>query len=389
LLVGIVGSPNKGKSTLFSAMTMLDVPIADYPFTTIDPNLGVAYATKECAEKGLDLKCKARNSLCVNGIRMIPVNVVDVAGLVEGAHAGKGRGNQFLNDLSAADVLIIVVDISGLTDQNGNQSTESDPSNDITMTINEISEWVADIIEKNSKKSRMKSKIDMLTTALSGMKISSDQIEFAVKNSNLSLTSEWDHDQMILFAKELIKKSKKIVIAANKIDLIKSDEKLEKLRKKFPEFDIIGCSAAIELALKKAAKSGIIDYFPGNKSFDIKNIDINADQKRALEYMKKFVDKNKGTGVQNIINKAVFGVMDCIVVYPVEDESKYSDHFGNVLPDAVLIKKGSTAHDLAEIIHTDIAKGMLYALDARTKMRIGKEYVLKDGDIVKIVSAAK
>ena len=122
LLIGIIGAPNKGKSTLFSAMTAVEVPIADYAFTTIKPNMGVAYATTECADVGLGVKCTPRNSSCLDGIRKIPINIVDVAGLVPGAHLGKGMGNQFLNDIVNADVLVQVVDASGKTDINGGKA---------------------------------------------------------------------------------------------------------------------------------------------------------------------------------------------------------------------------------------------------------------------------
>ncbi|MEM4201360.1 MAG: GTPase, partial [Nitrososphaerales archaeon] len=113
MLVGIVGKPNTGKSTFFNAATLMNVPMANYPFTTIQPNYGVAYLRKDCVCKRLNVKDNPVNSVCVNGVRLIPVKLVDVAGLVPGASQGRGLGNKFLDDLRQADALIHVVDASG------------------------------------------------------------------------------------------------------------------------------------------------------------------------------------------------------------------------------------------------------------------------------------
>src|ERR1019366_1083268 len=129
----------------------------------------------------------------------------------------------------------------------------------------------------------------------------------------------------------------------------------------------------IELALEKAQKAKLIDYTTGARNFAITG-EVTADQKKALEYMKGFIEKN-GTGVREVLNRVVFSTLDMIVVYPVEDENKYSDHAGNVLPDAFLVKRGTTAQELANKVHTDLGKQMLYAVNAKTKMRIPKEHV--------------
>lgn len=390
MLVGIVGAPNKGKSTLFSALTMNDVDIADYPFTTIDPNLGVAYATKECAEKSLHVKCRPRNSLCVNGIRHIPVNIIDVAGLVEGAHQGKGMGNQFLNDLAAADALMLVVDASGKTDANGNPSENSDPASDFSLVKNELVEWLSSIIKRHMPQmSKRPNGVDALSEVLAGLKVSKDEIKIAAESNFLTTSNvSWPDPDIMKFSESLLGASKPMLILANKSDASGSAERIISLEKQFGKDNVVSCSAAIELALRKAAKQGLIDYIPGAKDFKILKTELPKEQADALDYMKKFIGKD-GTGVQEAINRVLFMLLDEIVVYPVEDEGKYTDHSGNVLPDAVPIKRGSTALDLAARIHTDIAAGMLYAIDAKTKMRIAKDCVLKDGDVIKIVTAAK
>ncbi|HUC38550.1 MAG TPA: redox-regulated ATPase YchF [Candidatus Acidoferrum sp.] len=390
MLVGIVGAPNKGKSTLFSALTMNEVAIADYPFTTIKPNLGVAYATKKCVHEELGVKCTARNSLCVKGTRMLPINIVDVAGLVEGAHAGKGMGNQFLNDLASADALIMVVDASGKTDSAGNKTEGSNPINDVKIINEELVQWLAQIIKKHTNTiSKRSDGAAALHEVLASMKATPSDIEKAANSAHLSTNRpNWSDSDIYLFAKELLKLTKPSIIAANKSDVEGSQKNIDSLIKEFGKEIVIPCSGAIELALRKATKINFIEYIPGSSTFSLLDKDLSDDRLNALKRMQDFL-KQKGTNVQEIINTVTFKLLDNIVVYPVEDESKYTDHFGHVLPDAILVKRGSTASDLAAAIHTDLAKSMLYAVDARTKMRIAKDHILKDNDIIKIVSAAK
>jgi ribosome-binding ATPase len=389
LIIGLVGAPNKGKSTIFSAMTSLDVPIADYAFTTINPNLGVAYVAKKCVEVELGVKCKPRTAMCKNGTRYMPVNIIDVAGLVPGASLGKGRGNQFLNDLISADALVQVVDISGKTDINGNATDYSDPYLEIEMIRKELTEWLAGIILKHMPElGRRKDGNVALHELLSGLKASIVDIDDAGSRSFLSLSSiNWGKAEAMRFSQELLKINKPMVIAANKMDK-GSKEAIEKLRASLGGIEVIECSGAIELALSKAAKSGVIDYDPFSGAIKV-NDSAKKEQKDALAYMDKYVKEHHGTGVQKIIDAVVFKLLQNIVAYPVEDETHYSDHFGNVLPDAMLMRNGSTAFDLAMRVHSDLARSMKYAVDAKSKMRIQKEYVLKDNDVIKFVSTAK
>ena len=368
---------------------MASAEIADYPFTTIKPNLGVAYATRECVEKELGLKCKPRNGLCINGTREIPINITDVAGLVPDAHLGRGMGNQFLSDLAGASAFIQVVDLSGKTDIHGNPSQGSDPAEEIGAIRKEVAMWLAGIITKHiGALSKRSDGEKALVELLSGFNLKEEQVREAAEKSNLGTSQiSWDGEETYGFADRLIEISKPTVVAANKLDLAEPGA-LEKLKKKLPGYTVVGCSGAIELALRKAAASGIIEYVPGAGGFKVKK-SVEGEQKKALEYMSGFIAKNNGTGVQSIINTIVFQVLGDIVVYPVEDENKYTDHFGNVLPDALLVRKGTKAMELAETIHTDLAKSMLYAIDAKKKLRVGKDYVLKDNDVIKIVSAAK
>jgi len=388
MLIGIIGAPNKGKSTLFSALTMTTAEIADYPFTTIKPNQGVAYVARECAEKELRVKCNPKNGICKNGTRYIPIQIVDVAGLVPGAHLGKGMGNQFLTDAICADVLIQVVDLSGKTDLSGNSSDDSNPAEEVKMIAEELSHWISGIVKKHiSGIAKRKDGAKALHEILAGMRVSEAQIERAINESGLTSSNiGWADSDIESFSRSLLKISKPLVVAANKVDVAPPGA-LDKLRNELAGYTVIECSAAIELALKKAAKAGAIDYNPGEKDFKIIG-NLSPDQTKALEFMRTFIKKS-GTGVQQLLNGVVFEVLKMIVVYPVEDENKYTNHFGEVLPDALLIERGKNIHDLAAKIHTDLAKNLLYGIDARKKMRINKEHELKDGDVIKIVSAVK
>ncbi|QLJ53291.1 MAG: GTP-binding and nucleic acid-binding protein YchF [Candidatus Fermentimicrarchaeum limneticum] len=390
MLIGVVGKTNTGKSTFFAASTLVDAKIAPFPFTTIEPNLGKAYVRALCPCKELGVKCAPRNSLCENGTRLIPIDLIDVAGLVPDAHLGKGLGLKFLDDLRTADALIQVIDVSGTTDSEGNPTDFYDPANEIVFLEEEMSYWIAGIIKRSW--SRIKGKeLDSVTGLLSGLKMTQDEVDRAA--SHLFLAEEdinWSDDDILAFSREVRKISKPILIAANKIDLPKGEENYNNLKEKFKDKIIVPTCAEAELALRKADKHGSIHYVPGDKDFKILASDMPERQLAALNFIKeKVLKKYGGTGVQELINRATFDLLNLIVVYPVEDEGKFADHFGNALPDAVLLRKGSIAFDLAAKIHTDLAQGFICAVNARTRMRVGKEYVLKNGDVIKVVSSVR
>ncbi|MFH1473571.1 MAG: redox-regulated ATPase YchF [Candidatus Aenigmatarchaeota archaeon] len=372
--IAICGKPSSGKSSFFKSSTMIDVPISSRPFTTIKPNVGVAYVTTDCPCKELGLKCSPKNSQCVNGTRMIPVKLWDVAGLIPGAHEGKGLGNRFLTDIIQTDMLIHIVDASGKTDAEGNATDKHNPSEDVKFLENEIELWFASVIKRNLAKIRDKEKASDI---LSGLGIKPDHIETALNEAGL---------EPLGLARELRKLSKQILIAANKIDLPSSHDNLERMKGDFPELTIVPCSAEAEITLRTASKVSFIDYVPGSKTFEIKK-ELNENQKKGLELIRKVVlDKYGSTGVQDCLNKAVFEFLNYIAVFPVENESKMSDKKGNVLPDVFLLPKGSTALDMAYKVHTDIGDKFIGAIDARTKKRVSADYELKNGDILSIQS---
>jgi len=390
--IGLLGKANVGKSTFFAAATETPVAIGNFPFTTIEPNLGVTYAKTDCACR--TFKIEHKNQLCVNGTRFIPVKLIDIAGLVPGAHLGKGLGNQFLDDARQAEVLIHVVDISGSTDIQGQPVPPGthNPLEDIKFVEEEFDQWFKQILSREWDK--LIREIDQKTTKLedgiarrfTGLGINTNEIHDVLQS--LALLSkkpkEWADSDIENFVKQLRIKTKPLLIAANKSDLCKDLAILNDIKDRM----IIKVSAETELLLKKAAKNQIITYTPGDSDFSInQNVNLSPQQKNALDLVKAVFTKIPSTGIQQAINSAVFDLLKYIVVYPVEDETKLSNKNGEVLPDAKLIPPNSTAKHLAELIHADIAKGFLYAIDCKTKQRIGADHLLKNGDVIKIVSS--
>ncbi|MBW6451502.1 MAG: redox-regulated ATPase YchF [DPANN group archaeon] len=397
-LIGIVGKPSSGKSTFFNSLTLADVEMNAHPFTTIRPNEAIGYVSSKCPCTELDVKCNPHNSKCISGTRYIPVKLMDVAGLVPGASEGKGMGNQFLDDLRQASVLIQVVDMSGTTNEKGELSENSNPLDEVEFLEREINLWLYNIINKNwtklvrSLRMEKREPWESIEIGLSGLGITKKHMQDAVFELDLDIMKgdSWDADTLLSFTKKVRELSKPIIIAANKMDMPKSKDNLEKLKEKYPEKIIIPTSAIIELSLRQAASKYVINYEPGSSSFDV-NLDIELldKQQSGLDIMKRYIEAFKSTGVQECVNRAAYDLLDYIVVYPVENENKYTNTKGDVFPDALLVKKGTTAKQLAFKVHTDIGANFIYAVDCRKHIRIKADQVLEDRDIIRIASAAK
>jgi ribosome-binding ATPase YchF (GTP1/OBG family) len=398
-LLGVVGKPNTGKSTFFSAATMTPVEIANYPFTTIKPNRGFGYVRTPCVHEEFEVEDNPRNSLCLDGVRLVPVEMIDVAGLVPGAWEGRGLGNQFLDELCRADALVHIVDASGRTDCEGRVCTpgEHDPLEDVQFLEREITMWMALIIKKDWAKTARAAEAEsrdlhgMLEERLSGLSIRRNHIFEAIRKTGLNADKPtlWSEEDFFQFVDTLRRISKPMLIVANKMDLPHAEANLEKLKKL--DYRVIPCCAEAELALRRASEKKLIDYKPGDCNFKIMQPEkLSQSQIKALETIReKVLIKNGSTGVQDSINMAYFQLLSMIAVYPVEDAEHLSDHNGRVLPDAYLIPYGTTARQFAYLIHTELGESFIYAIDARQKKRIGENMVLRDRDVISIVSAKK
>ncbi|HJU79716.1 MAG TPA: redox-regulated ATPase YchF [Nitrososphaeraceae archaeon] len=394
MLIGLIGKANVGKSTFFSASTDNIVNIANYPFTTVKPNLGVCHVRLNCVCTEFGVKDNPVHSICIDGIRFVPIQIIDVAGLVPGAHEGKGLGNKFLDDARQADALIHVIDISGSTDSEGKPLTPGtgDPLEDIRFVEKELDLWLVSIIKRDADNfkeldSSGQNTVQVLKKRLSGLGVSEAALDRVLNKLTLQNKKfkSWTEQEIFDFCQSIRREVKPMVIAANKADISTSQNNLSKLAEKYS--NVIPCASELEMLLRKAVKNGFIHYLPGDNSFEIKeNNQLSDKQKQALGIVSNFIKKHGSTGVQEIINLACFSLLQKIVVYPVEDDSKLSDKKGNILPEAYLLSKESTAKDLAHVIHADLGKGFLFAIDARTKRRLGADHVLKNNDVIKIVS---
>ena len=393
MIIGILGKPNVGKSTYFKACTLASVEIGNRPFVTILSNHGIGYVKIDCLDKDLGVKCNPHKGYCIKGMRFVPVDLMDVAGLVEGASEGKGLGNEFLNDLSAADAFIHIVDISGETDAGGKETKDYNPVNDVKMLENELDLWYLGILNKvwkgfarivqNTKQELHKA----VANQFSGLKVKEDDVKrILVKGKyNLEKPADWSGEEIHRFAHELRHLTKPMIIAANKCDRPDAAVNLKKLKETYPELLIIPCSADSELSLRLANNAGLISYISGEPNFKYLK-ELNSKQKDALELIRKNVlDEYGSTGVQEVLNKTVFELLKYIAIFPVATQ-KLTDLKGNILPDCLLLPESSTALELAFAVHTDFGKNFIKAIDVRTKQAVGKEHKLKHRDGLEIIT---
>ncbi|MEK6927484.1 MAG: redox-regulated ATPase YchF [Nanoarchaeota archaeon] len=390
MLIGVLGKPNAGKSTLFKAATLMDVLIANYPFATIKANHAIAYVKIHDLARDFAKISNPREGYVKGEWRFVPFELMDVAGLVEGASQGKGLGNEFLNDLSAADAFIHVVDMSGDFDSEGKPAKDFYPGVDIRIIERELDLWYLGILKKAwpafARMTEMqKQKFEQaVAKQFSGLKVSEEDVRHVVLKSGLNPEhpTKWSDEDLSKFAQLLRKYTKPMIIAANKVDTPNGPSNYEQIRKEF-DYTIVPCFADGELSLRQADKAGMIDYIPGEKSFEIKK-ELNEKQKEALNKIKETMDKYGSTGIQEVLNKTVFDVLKYVAIYPAG--SKLADSKGNVLPDCYLMPPGSTALDFAFRLHSDIGRDFVKAIDVKTKKAVGKDHVLKSGEGFEILT---
>ena len=396
MLIAFVGKPSVGKSSFFKAATLAEVDIANYPFTTIKPNRAMGYVSLDCVDKEFDTQCNPRMGYCQEHRRFLPIELLDVAGLVPGAHKGEGLGNQFLDDLNQADALIHVIDVSGSTNAKGEavDAGSYDPKEDILFLEEELNQWYYRVLKKGwekfvrsftAEKGELYRKV---AKQLSGLRVTEDIAKGVLKRLELSeQPNEWSDENVFSFASALRKETKPMIIAANKVDVAPGKENFLRLQKEFSHYRIIPCSAASELALKEAAKQDFISYLPGSNSFDKKRQLSEAQEKGLAFIQTNVLDVFSHSGVQKVMDTVVFETLEKIAIFP-GGVGKLGDKDGNILPDCFLLEKGSTALDFAYSLHTDIGKGFIRAIDVKTKRTVGKEHVLQNRDVIEIVTRA-
>jgi len=390
LSLALAGKPNAGKSTFFAAATMAEVDVANYPFTTIDPNRGVSHVRTTCPCLDREQRCDN----CRDGKRYVPIELVDVAGLVPGAHEGRGLGNQFLDAVTDADAVLEIVDASGGTDAEGEpvETGSHDPVGDVDFVEEELELWLADIIERNWETVERRSRspdFDLeasITDVLTGFGATEAEVAACLRDVAYPDTAtDWTRPDFEALATAVRARTLPSLVVANKVDAAPAEllDALLALEK-----PVVPATAQGELALRRGADRGVITYDPGDDSFEIVG-DVPADQRGRLEALQETMTTYGGTGVQTAVNTAVYDLLDHITVYPVQDAGAWTDGHGEMLPDAHLLPRGSTPVDLAYAVHSDIGDGYLHAVDARQNRQIGDDYVLEDGAVVKIVSTAQ
>ena len=398
--IGLVGKTNTGKTTFFNAATLASAEVSNYPFTTRGPSTGNTDAITICVHREFDIQDNPKNSRCVNGWRYIPIELIDLPGLIKGAWEGKGLGNQFLAVAAQSDALIHIVDVSGGIDATGRiaQPGTGDPIADVGDIEEELAMWYLKLLEGNRDRiSRAirtgTDSIRAIADVLRGVGVKEEHVRLAMNNNSM-LSVEFDDytaEKIKNFSWSLRVISKPTLILGNKIDLPFSADNFKRLRERYKDFIVIPSSADAELTLRRAVSRGLIGYNPGDERFEINNDEqLNDKQKWALNFIRRdILGEYLRTGVQFAINVAVFKLLSMNTVYPVADPKKLSDKHGNILPDVYLMESGSTIEDLARTVHTDLAEGILYGVDARDGLHLPRNYIIKDRDILSIVSGKK
>ncbi len=401
--IGLIGKTNTGKTTFFNAATLQSAEVSNYPFTTKTPNSAIANAVTICVHKELGLPSdNPKNSSCVDGWRMIPIEIIDLPGLIKGAWEGRGLGNQFLSVAAQSDALLHVVDASGSIDAEGKITSPGagDPVADIADIEQELAMWYLKLIENNldkivrsMKSSKATDFSGELSEIMHGVGVRREHVVETLRKLRLEGedAGSWTSQQRTDFAWTLREISKPTLIVANKIDVPEAAKNFSRIREAYSDMIVVPASAESELTLRKAEQSGLIKYFPGEERFDIvRGAVLNEKQKWALSHISKAIlGEYLRTGVQFALNVAVFKLLRMNSVYPVSDPTKFADGSGNILPDVYLLPAGSSVQDLARSIHSDLARGLLYAVDARSGIRLPVDYQLKDRDVLSIVSTFK
>ena len=394
--VGVVGKPNVGKSTFFNALSLLDVPMAPYPFTTITPNRGVSAVRAPCPHVGRDRPCTPGNARCVDGTRWVPVSLIDVPGLVPGAHEGKGLGHKFLDDLRQADGFVQIVDLSGGTDAEGRvvEANSHDPAREVAWLEEELIDWTAEILGRDFDRQARGVELEgrkveeFLAERLAGLSIPMSAITAALRHSPVERQhpARWSAEDRRALAAALLHAAKPRLIAANKCDR-SNRARSESLAQEIAPLPLVPTAADAELTLRRAARAGLVEYTPGSASFRETHPErLSAGQRAALAEIRRVLTDWGSTGVQEALESTVFSRLGQMVVYPVEDETHWTDSKGRVLPDAHLVPVGIPARALAYRVHTELGEQFVRAIDGRTHRALAADHPLEPNSVIRIVA---
>jgi len=399
--IGIIGKTNAGKTTLFNSMTLKTGEISNYPFTTKSADSGIAEVVTLCVHREFNVHDNPKNSKCEDGWRFIPVEVTDLPGLIKGAWEGKGLGNQFLSIAAQSDAILHVVDASGSVDKDGKitEPGTGDPLADLEDVELELVLWYTKLFSSNMVKISKMAKLPgmglpaAIAEVLQGIGVKREHVVYALSEALLQEkdVDSWNESEIQNFCWILRDTSKPTLIVANKMDLPFAAENFARIRENYKGLIVVPTSGEAELSLRRAEVKGLIKYVPGEERFDVvRPQELTDEQKNALAYIRRKVfGEYLRTGVQFALNIAIFKLLKMNAVYPVADSEKLTDKHGNVLPDVYLLPAGSTVKDLARAVHTDLFKGLLYGVDARTAIHLPVDYVLRDRDVLSMVSTAK
>lgn len=274
---------------------------------------------------------------------------------------------------------------------------EYDPLEDVTFLEHEITMWIANILKREWTKivrkveNESQDLYSMIEKQLSGLTIKRRHVVDAARKTGLNVDkpTTWREEEFLSFIDTLRQIAKPMLIVANKIDVSTAEENLERLKQL--SYPVIPCCTEAELALRRAEEKQLIEYKPGDCNYKVvKPEKLSVSQRRALKTIREQILYKFGSaGVQTAINTAYFKLLNMITVYPVEDLERLADHNNRVLPDVYLIRYGTTARQLADIIHTELGESFIYAMEAREKRRLGEDYTLKDRDVISIISAKR
>ena len=398
--IGLIGKTNTGKTTFFNSATLSSDEMSTYPFTTKKPSISIGHAITLCVHPEFNVHDDPNNSKCSDGWRYIPIELIDLPGLIKDAWKGKGLGNQFLSIAAQSDALLHVLDASASIDSTGRiaEIGSGDPVSDFADIEEELNMWYQKILEGNRDKLQKMIKteddqITALTELYQGLGVKRIHVKESLRITGLEEKNieNYDMQDSKKFSTQLRKISKPTLIVANKIDVNGADRNFERLRERYNDTIVVPASADSELTLRRAEQKNLIRYSPGSEQFDILNTDdLNQKQKAALDFISKdIMGEYMRTGVQFAINMTVFKLLKMNSIYPVADPENLSDKKGRVLPDLVLLKDGATVVDLAKEVHSDLVKGLLYAKDLRYNLRIPINYQLRDRDVICLISASK